>query len=269
MASPAIECPYGFTSNAPNDRECIRCRQNLFGYRCLEKCRCPENERCDNVQGCVSLLNSQSTISANVITHDRKQIHSDTGFQNKERFIHIGSSCLLAIFVFILITYICYKRTRKKPALDNEKSQDGDQDSRLEKHLVQWIKDQKNTDENNYEDIDDSLLCDIQFSTNEEKNFDSVEDEDNSTSVKDDGNDGYLNPYQPIISTEVDVHHYDSTKDSVTSSDENQRFSGYFHPYQAPVMNSNEAKYDYTEIEHSDTAITGIQKERVQEDHDE
>ncbi|CAG2214539.1 unnamed protein product [Mytilus edulis] len=252
------ECPIGFTSKSQEYEECKQCPWNLFGHRCAKECHCGEKERCDNVQGCVSLSNSHSTISANVITHDKKETNSET-----------GSSGLLAMFVFILITYICYKRTRKKPALDNEKSQDGDQDSRLEKHLVQWIKDQKNTDENNYEDIDDSLLCDIQFSTNEEKNFDSVEDEDNSTSVKDDGNDGYLNPYQPIISTEVDVHHYDSTKDSVTSSDENQRFSGYLHPYQAPVMNSNEAKYDYTEIEHSDTAITGIQKERVQEDHDE
>lgn len=148
-----------------------------------------------------------------------------------------------------MITYICYKKTRRKPALENEKSKDGDQDSRQEKHLVQWIKDQKNTDDNDYDEIDNNLLSDIKFPTNEEKDSDSVEDDENSNPVKEEVNEGYLNPYQPIISTEVHVHHYDSTNDYSNASDENERFSGYLHPYQLLVMNSTEAKNEYTEIE--------------------
>lgn len=42
--------------------------------------------------------------------------------------------------------------------------------------------------------------------------MDTDEDDDDNQSIKGDINEGYLNPYQPIISTEADVHQYSSTK---------------------------------------------------------
>lgn len=66
---------------------------------------------------------------------------------------------------------------------------------------------------NDYDEIDDSLLCDLKLSTNEENNSDLVEDDNNGTSVNEYVNEIYLNAYQAIILTDVDVHLYDSTND--------------------------------------------------------
>ncbi|CAC5392121.1 unnamed protein product [Mytilus coruscus] len=170
-------------------------------------------------------------------------------FQNKESVIYIGCSGLLAIVVIILLTYICYKKTRKKTALENAESKNGNETASEEKHVFHWTSDKNNIGENVYDEIDDNFLCDIK--TNEEKEVLADEDDDSSQSTKD-VNDGYLNPYQPIISTEVDVHQYSSVRNEEndsTTSDENQRNSGYLHPYQSLKTSISEIKHEYTGLE--------------------
>lgn len=168
---------------------------------------------------------------------------------NNESSIYIGSSGILAIIVFILITYICYKKKRQT-ALEKVKS--NSQVCSKETNPVHWKKDKKNNSENIYDEIDESLLCDIPMPTNEGNNLDINEDEENSNTIEEEVNEGYLNPYQPIISTEVDVHQYNTTKfeeDSQSTSDENPRGSGYLNPYQPLVASSANTKHEYTGIE--------------------
>lgn len=148
-----------------------------------------------------------------------------------------------------MLTYICYKKSRKKVAVENVESKNGNEIAPEKKHVIHWTSDTHNIGENAYDEIDDYFLCDIK--TNEEKETTADEDDDSNQSTKD-VNDGYLNPYQPIISTEVDVHQYSSTKnedDNSTTSDENQRDSGYLHPYHSLKTNNSEVKHEYTGLE--------------------
>lgn len=71
------ECPNGFTSNSPHDKECKKCQKIFFGNRCSEKCTCGENERCDNVIGCVPAVKS-----AKSATQNKDDTASETGSSN-------------------------------------------------------------------------------------------------------------------------------------------------------------------------------------------
>ncbi|CAC5422119.1 unnamed protein product [Mytilus coruscus] len=202
-------------------------------------------------------------------THGNEEITTATWeqstFQKRKSYIYIGCSGLLAIVVFILIAYICYTKTRKKKDLDNVKSKDNNESGHEEQSVVQWTSDKNHIDENEYYEIDDSFLCDIRTKTHEENKVDTDIDDDNNQSIKADVNEEYLNPYQPIISTEVDVHHYSSIKNQEehsTTSSEDQRDSGYLNPYYSLVTNMSEPKHEYTGLEKLAIGIPEISKER-------
>lgn len=179
-----------------------------------------------------------------------------SGFQIKESFIYIGSSGIRTIFVFLLITYICYIKKRQKPSFDNAKSKDPSEGGVQERnHMIRY---DKSVGEDIYYEIDDSLLCSIHIPTNDENDLDSFEDDENSNSIPESVNEGYLNPYQLIIAAEVDVHQYSTTKnkeDNSSTSDENSRDSGYFHTYQTLIASSTNTKHEYIGIEHLDIDI--------------
>ncbi|CAC5386302.1 unnamed protein product [Mytilus coruscus] len=186
---------------------------------------------------------------------------SITGFQHEERFIYVGSSGLLVIVVFILITYICFKKKRRKIELDTANPKERDQCSNLDKHLVHGMKDETNTDENDYDEIDDSFLSDIKMSRDDKYDLDSVEDGERSQSIE-----------ENINGVEIDVHQYKSMKNEEeisTTSDENLRDSGYLHPYQPFVTNLTEVKHEYIGIKHLHTGCTGTQTKGRQGDNDE
>ncbi|CAC5377364.1 unnamed protein product [Mytilus coruscus] len=186
-------------------------------------------------------------------------------FQKSESYIYIGCSGLLAIVVFILIAYICYTKTRKEKAWDNVESKDNNESGHKEKSVVQWMSDKNHIDENEYYEIDDSFLCDIRTKTHEENKMDTDKDDDNNQSIKTDVNEDYLNLYQPIISMEVDVHQYSSIKNQEehsTTSIEDQRDSGYLNPYHSLVRNMSEPKHEYTGLEKLEIGISEISKER-------
>ncbi|CAG2236461.1 unnamed protein product [Mytilus edulis] len=168
-------------------------------------------------------------------------------YQNNERIVYIGCSSILAIVVIILIAILCYKRTTQNKSGSEENN------------VVQWISNKNNIDENEYDEIDESLLCDIRTITHSENKMDTDEDDDDNQSIKGDVNEGYLNPYQPIISTEADVHQYSSTKndetDNLTTSNEHHRDSGYLHPYNSLVKKNSEIIHEYTGLEQLDTGI--------------
>lgn len=182
-------------------------------------------------------------------------------FQIKESVIYIGSSGILAIVVFLLITYICYIKKRQKTSLDNAKSKNPNEVGVQERNP--WIRYDRSTGEDIYYEIDDSLLCSIHIPTNDENDLDSFKDDENSNSIPESVNESYLNPYQPIIATEVDVHQYSTTKnkeDNSSTSDENPRDSGYLHSYQPLVASSVNTNHEYTGIKELDIDMKGIQK---------
>lgn len=153
--------------------------------------------------------------------------------------------------------------------MDNAKSKDPNEGGVQERN--QWIRYDKSVEEDIYYEIDDSLLCSIHIPANDENDLDSFEDDKNSNSIPESVNEGYLNPYQPIIATEVDVHKYSTTKtkeDNSRTSDENPRDSGYLHPYQPLVASSANTKHEYIGIENLDIDMKGIQKKRGHEDRE-
>ncbi|CAG2226046.1 unnamed protein product [Mytilus edulis] len=192
--------------------------------------------RCDNKYGCI-----------NTTTKDTGDIN--TKFENKDSIIYIGCVGLLTIVVIILLTYICCIKTKKGTALEKANPKHGNGITSAEKHVLHWTSDKNMIDETLYDKIDDNFLGDIKAN---EENKNIADEEDDSNQSTTDVNDGYLNPYQPIISIEVDVHEYSSTKnedDNSTTSDENQRDSGYLHPYQSLKTDISETKHEYTGLE--------------------
>lgn len=180
-------------------------------------------------------------------------------YPHNERIIYIGCSSLLAIVVIILIAMLGYKKIRKNILIDAVQTKKKDKSISEKDNVVKWKNNKNNIDENEYDEIDESLLRDTKTTTHVENIMDSDEDDDDNQSVKADTNEGYLNPYQPIISTEVDVHPYSSTqneeKDNSNTSNEIQRGSDYQHPYQSLTTNTPDTKHEYTGLENLDTDI--------------
>lgn len=183
-------------------------------------------------------------------------------YQNNERIIYIGCSSLLAIAVIILIAILCYKNTRQNTILDNVETKQNTRNGSEENNAVQWKNEKNVVNENEYDEIDESLLCDIRTTIHEENKRNSDEDDYNKQSIEAAANEGYLNPYQPIISMAVDVHQYSSTtndtKDNLTTSEENQRESDYLQQYQSLTKNTSDPKHEYTRLENLDTDIPEI-----------
>lgn len=184
---------------------------------------------------------------------------------NNERIIYIGCSGLLVIVVIILIAILCYKKTRRITLLDNLETKKNNQSGAEEANVVKWKSNKNNIDENEYDEIDERMLCDIKTTSQEINIMDTDEDDDENQSIKAHA-EGYLNPYQPIISTEVDVHQYSYTKydkkDNPTTSDEHQGDSDYLHLYHSLTRNTSDTKHEYTRLENLDTDIPEIGMER-------
>ncbi|CAC5408528.1 unnamed protein product [Mytilus coruscus] len=170
------------------------------------------------------------------------------------------------LLIFFLIAYICYTKTRKKKVLENVESKKTNNGGSEKKNVVQWISDKSYISEKENDEIDDSSLRDIKTATHEENRMDTEEDECKNQSIKTDDNEDYLNPYQPIVSMEVDVHQYSSTKNQVdlsTTVDENQRDSGYLHPYHSLPKNYSHIKHEYTGLEKLDIEIQEISRKET------
>ncbi|CAC5391651.1 unnamed protein product [Mytilus coruscus] len=213
------------------------------------------------------------------------------------------------------------QRLKKKKVLENVESKKTNNGGSEKKNVVQWISDKSYISEKEYDEIADSSLSDIKTATHEENKMDTDEDECNNQSIKTDDNEDYLNPYQPIVSMEADVHQYSSTKndnedylnpyqpivsmevdvhqysstkndnedylnpyqpivsmevdvhqysstknqvDLSTIVDENQRDSGYLHPYHSLPKNYSHTKHEYTGLEKLDIEIQEIsRKEKI------
>ncbi|CAG2233380.1 unnamed protein product [Mytilus edulis] len=130
------------------------------------------------------------------------------------------------------------------------------QEMNVEKNII---------DENEYDEIDESLICDIKSTTDEENKMDTDEEDHDHQSIKADTIEGYLNPYQPIISTAVDVHQYtfsttkNDKKENPTTSDENQGNSDYLHLYHSLTKNTSDTKLEYYRLKKNvDTDIPKI-----------
>ncbi|CAC5377365.1 unnamed protein product [Mytilus coruscus] len=224
-----LECPVGFTTH-PEEAVCKPCSSNFFGYRCIEKCSCTENERCNHIDGCVKDETDQHHT-----TEPTTQTTVFSVFPNRESIIYIGSIGLMAFIICSLIAYICYKKNRKRKSFDKNKSH--------ENPLVHWHSEHKNTDENEYAEIEETFLYNIKTATRGVKVRDKEVNNDCNRVNKDNFMNGYLNPYQPIISTEGDVHQY--SEDNITTSADNHIDSGYLNPYQ-PIISTEWDVHQYS-----------------------
>ncbi|XP_052077866.1 uncharacterized protein LOC127715757 [Mytilus californianus] len=205
------ECPVGFTTH-PEEAVCKPCSSNFFGYRCIEKCSCKEKESCNHIDGCV-----RDETDQHHTTEPTTPTTVFSVFPNKESIIYIGSIGLMAFIICSLIAYICYKKNGKKKSFDKNKSNENPHEN--------WHNEHKNTDENEYAEIEETFLYNIKTATRGVKVKDKEVNNDRNHLNNDDFMNGYLNPFQPIKSTEVDVHQYSSTMndgDNATTPADNQ-----------------------------------------------
>ncbi|CAC5373858.1 unnamed protein product [Mytilus coruscus] len=254
-----LECPVGFTT-PPEEAVCKPCWSNFFGYRCIEKCSCTENESCNHIYGCV-----RDGTDQHLTTEPTTPTTVFSVFPNRESIIYIGSIGLMAFIICSLIAYICYKKNRKKKSFDKNESN--------ENSLVHWHNEHKNTDENEYAETEETFLYNIRTATRGVKVKDKEVNNDRNYLNNDDFMNGYLNLYQLIISTEGDVHQYSSTMndgDNATTSADNQSDSGYLNPHQSLTLDTLENKHVYNELKSRITKKdTEIQKFITKDGEDE
>ncbi|CAC5358286.1 unnamed protein product [Mytilus coruscus] len=218
----------------PEEAVCKPCSSNFFGYRCIEDCSCKENESCNHIYGCV-----RDETDQHHTTEPTTPTTVFSVFPNRESIIYIGSIGLMAFIICSLMAYICYKKNRKKKSFDKNKSN--------ENPLVHWDN-EHNTDKNEHAEIEETFLYNIKTATREVKVKDKEVHNDRNHLNNDDFMNSYLNPFQPIKSTEVDVHQYSSTMndgDNATTSADNQVDSGYLNPYQ-PIISTEGDVHQYS-----------------------
>lgn len=159
-------------------------------------------------------------------------------FLYKESIIYTGSVCLMACIICSLIAYICHKKNGKKESFDKNKSNENPLEL-------------QNTDENEYAEIEDTVLYNIKTATKGGQIKDKESYNDTIQGNNYDVMIGYHNQYQPIISSEVDVHHYNSIINdggNAIPSDDKQRNFGKLNPYQQLAPDAQEKKHVYNEL---------------------
>ncbi|CAC5403684.1 unnamed protein product [Mytilus coruscus] len=234
------ECDKGYESNGTR---CEPCKTGQYGIKCADTCQCKAHESCDHIRGCIQSTNQ--LITGEHITPITEKTAKDSaneneGFLNKESGVYFGSSGLLAFVICILMAYICYKKGKRK-AGSNMSKQTPDELAMEAKFQVHGTKGEMNTNENDYDEIDERYLSDIKLAQGGNKH-----------SKKEKGNnDSSINPYQRVVSSAVDVHEYSSTEKGDNSED-NYRDSGYLHPYQPLSPDTKNLKHDYTECKDLD-----------------
>ncbi|CAG2233378.1 unnamed protein product [Mytilus edulis] len=250
------ECPVGFTTDPEYTVSTvvglishdITCQKENF--KSLVEFLVINLSSCNHIAGCVRVETEQHHTAEHTTSTAVYPV-----FLYKESIIYTGSVCLMACIICSLIAYICYKKNRKKKSFDKNKSN--------ENPLVQWHNEHKNTDENEYAEIEDSFLSNNKTATKGVKIKDKEADNDTIHGHTADVMIGYLNPYQPIISSEMDVCQYSSTTNdggNSTTADDNQRNFEYLNPYQTLTLDTQEKKHVYNELSNQD-----IEKARMME----
>ncbi|XP_063416284.1 uncharacterized protein LOC134697929 [Mytilus trossulus] len=229
---------------------------------------------CHNVDGCIDLMDNPSTLEELQTTSSRKQESSTThvatteavpltsvliksfpkkeeglGLINTEVFIY--AVCGVSTFLILIFTIVCLCVHRKsKKANVNGLSENqirgnnrqDDEDVDLE--ISHNISTEKGTG-HEYEEIDEHKMSEFFIISSLEQA--SLSDNDNSSESSDGirlPNDGYLNPYTPLLSTKQ------QTEDSHGESDEHNRSSKvnilYTNLYQSLKLNRDDKIRLYT-----------------------
>ncbi|XP_052059128.1 uncharacterized protein LOC127699806 [Mytilus californianus] len=251
-----VECDDGYI---PHDGEsCKPCEDGFYGRKCALPCDCSSEMRCDNVQGCITIKDSElvtvysslqnrtittlsftesNAVSSNVIQNTSNEINSTewnkTGLSDRERtIISTGITIFFILFAFMTVALGCLYKRRS----DSSKTY---VEQQLEPtNTAGDFEDQHSIEENVYNVIDESEIYDDNilpkmFKHDNHSEFvpDTQENECSS---------GYL---KPIAVTELNTDPHPCGS-SVRSED-----TGYLHPYHSILPHLREKPAIYSRCE--------------------
>ncbi|VDI70668.1 Hypothetical predicted protein [Mytilus galloprovincialis] len=193
-----IVCPDGFLSE--DGEPCHPCPKNTFGRKCGGICSCPTLQRCDNIQGCLN--------------HSVNEIHSTmaSGILRPEIISLICTGFLTLIVMISMLWFRHY--IKKKHKRDVRVSYSRQNELEINKLEVADKLPDKEIDHYHY--IRDSQIGrtivpranPIKHVTLAEKeNRSCLNSEVDIEYTASSFSDGYLNPYQPMVSCQ-DSHEY-------------------------------------------------------------
>ncbi|CAC5415468.1 unnamed protein product [Mytilus coruscus] len=228
------ECKQGFTSK--KGERCKECIGNTYGEKCLRSCNCKRHQSCNNVVGCINLppttWSFQSTLNATATQHNVETnevtnnigIFNDTATENNvaksevtngkrilndllNRDIVLYPICVASLLVVITICYIIAKRFRNKSSLRVREDMVQQDLARNELHPI--VANQENVEmiESVYDEIEELVQYESKDSSVTDKYESSSQENADSEVGENLNNDGYLNPYQPMIE-DKNVHDY-------------------------------------------------------------
>ncbi|XP_052064803.1 uncharacterized protein LOC127704707 [Mytilus californianus] len=244
-----VACEVGFISRFGSP--CLPCNQNSYGERCIHKCKCSKDDRCDNVVGCVQKLHSttqsieQSSVNlpssiAQSVSGTSEMQRLDTGANDESDLskeqIHIVYSASVAGFIILLVMcYIghkCRKKSSRKETLKQENISLNNFSSSVHEYFEPNV--------NHYDIINDNVMIredqsanpylDVIISSNSSE---TTSKSNNSSDVKIVDSTGYLNPYQALTDKDNStVHVYNSNVSYCKNINETFKSSVNTHSYQ-------------------------------------
>ncbi|VDI41100.1 Hypothetical predicted protein [Mytilus galloprovincialis] len=291
-----LACPIGFTSTAKSP--CVACPGNTFGMKCAEYCHCKLDQRCDNEFGCVkveqttlittndtahteeymvnnltqtTLSYQESTTNAqrpsiaqlknqnhkDILNVTNKYIPTEIG-EHKTVVVIVGTtSFFIFVFICVLVLYFIRRKLRPRKIFhvipNNSVGQQDNNGHRNSPHNE--IED----DINAYAEIDEERMCP---GTPRSRTDQTSCDSNSSSSSKDSKesvNDGYINPYQALITgSKMKLNSEEVFEHEDKEEDEQQRkyskLENNVISENVEKTNNNQEKVIYLELEDTNNA---------------
>ncbi|CAC5396068.1 unnamed protein product [Mytilus coruscus] len=230
-----IACKTGYKSR--NGQPCKPCSYNFHGKGCGLKCKCSSLQRCDNINGCISIQTSTLSTEQYNAGIDYASTYAGVNTVTKEsdgiskRDLLIYSGTVTCIIVLLGLCH-CYNKYRKKGG----------------NKLTSGILDDTPRVENN---STDNAVLEMYESV-----YHTIDEDQMANSVSN------HNSYLEVIDRSSSSVKLTSRSESIKST--NSSGSGYLHPYHGLIATSNDHLYEQSRrvnevIDPNVTDITGDQ----------
>lgn len=206
---------------------CKECENRFYGKNCYKECGCQNNERCDNVKGCIMLTTTYRFSTTSKVLPEKKD--------DSKIVFYAGAVGLLVIAFLIgmLVSGIKYKYcSRQRVSEENNDERHYATEESLE------MTDQNPGTVLSRLPVPRNFVRHQLNETSENEHKDSID----SRYVNQMEDEGYLNPYQLIQKANIYKHDYMAINAEIPTEKQND---DYLHPYNSLLKHGMSEDHEY------------------------